>query len=93
MAVTKAIWNFKNEQTKSRAEYLYNEFIQTKPMGLAIALTRNQLHDEGLDTTPGLGFEPVPEPIKVEVKQAPKKLETKEFVQPTLFNLDDPYLG
>ena len=55
----KPIWDFKNKQTQARAIYLYNNLIHSNGPSKAIALTTQQLTDEGWDTTPGLEYEPV----------------------------------
>ena len=59
MADPKPIWDFKNPQTKSRAEYIYNGLIGRFGPSKAIALTFQQLNTEECDMTPGLDYEQV----------------------------------
>ena len=60
-SIPKAIWDFKNKNTRDRAFQIYTEIIgKNSNQGLAIGMTLQTLQREGADMTKGYVPEAVP---------------------------------
>lgn len=102
-SIPKAIWDFKNKDTRDQAFQIYSQIIsRNSNQQLAIATTIATLKNQNADMTQGYVPEAVPTatpgatpttqtatPSLLGSSQKPQSLPKKDFVQPYLFNPDD----